>query len=398
MVNLKLCSFTATIFFVFSIGNIYSQVSWVKNSGSTGKGSFTISGSGSVASLNSNANIAFLKHGSGSNVYYTCNSCTINLQITGQLTIDYPLYITNSRIIVGKTGFANVTTSTGITVLGSSINPKQALFLDNSSSIQLSGGTNFIKLQNSPVASIYLNYQDGENTAPSSSAKKFSATDVSSLCGVASPSGSTKYTCNKGQANGPSVLSATGFNVIAALPVVLVDFSAQLNNNKTVDISWSTQMEVNLSHFIIERSADGSNWEPIGTVQAIGNSQIVSNYSFVDHQPLDGLNYYRLQMTDLDNKYGFTQLQLIRTPVNKLFKIFPNPAKNYVDVTLSKNKNGVVKLIGPYGQILQQKYIEANNSGTTVNFQLSSYTPGNYYIQVIADDGTRDIGRLMIEK
>ncbi|HLK30403.1 MAG TPA: T9SS type A sorting domain-containing protein [Puia sp.] len=375
-----------------------SQVVWTKTAGSTGMGSFTISGTGSVSSINTDADIVFAKHGSGSSTYFTCDNCTINLQMTGQLVIDYPLYLTNSHIILGKTGFVNVSTTSGLSINGSASNPKQALFLDNSSSIQLASGANFIKLQSSPTAYIYFSYTGAANSTPASGAKRFAGTDNSPLCGFSSVGSSQAYTCNKGQANGPSILGATGFNIIAPLPVVLVDFTANLNNNKTVDLSWSTQMEVNLSHFLIQRSADGANWEVIGRVQANGNSQIVSNYSFNDPAPLDGLNYYRLQMTDLDNKSGLTIIKLIRTPIIRLFKVFPNPANDYVDITLSKAKNGNVRLLNQFGQVLQQKQVTATNDGTTLSFQLFGYPPGNYFVQVVAEDGSKEVGKFIIKK
>ena len=384
------------VLFLGGYFSVYSQISWVKNSGSPGAGSFTISGNGSINSLSTDANIALAKHGSGNSIYYSCNNCTINIQITGQLIVDYPVYLTNSRIIIGKPGFSNITSTAGLFVNGNALNPRQALFLDNASSIQLASSTNFIKLQNSPTAYIYINYSGQANSAPASGARRFAGTDNSPLCGLASTNGAHTFTCDKGQENGPAILNASGFSVIAPLPVVLVDFSANLNSNKTIGLGWSTQMEVNLSYFTIERSADGSNWEFIGKVQANGNSGIVSYYSFTDQKPLGGFNYYRLQMTDLDNKSGFTEIKLVRTPVVKLFNIFPNPSGNYVDVTLNKTTNGNIRLLNQFGQVLQQKQVTASNNGTTLSFQLFGYPPGNYFVQVIGADGSQETGKLII--
>jgi len=361
-----------------------AQISWSKNSGSTGSGNFTISGTGSINTLNSSDNIVFEKHGSGASIYYTCNTCTINLDITGQLIIDYPVYLTNSLIIIGKTSFDNVNTTAGLTINGSLTNQKQALFLDNGSSIQLASSTNYIKLQSSPTAYIYFDYSGPENSAPSSSDKSFSANDNSSLCGITSAGSSQHYTCNKGQANGPSVLNASGFNIIAPLPVVLVDFSAKLNSNKTVELNWSTQIESNLSHFSVERSADGVNWKIIGVVQAVGNSLSESDYSFTDTKPFEGPNYYRLLMSDLDDKSGVTAIKLVGTPVTKSFRIFPNPAKDYVDITVSNSKSGNIRLLNLFGQVLQQKQYNTTTGGATVSFQLSGYPSGNYFVQIIS--------------
>ena len=386
------------LFFLSSFSNSYSQITWVKSSGTVGEGNFTVSGSGSVATLNSGADIALLKHGSGAGIYYTCNNCTLNLQLTGHFTIDYPVYLTSSRIIIGNSDFNGISGTASLFITGSSLNSKQGLFLDNTSTIQIEGPTNFLTLQSSPTAYIYFNYTGGYNDAPALGATHFAGTDNAPLCGLNGPNGINSFTCDKGQVNGPSLLNSEGFTIISPLPVVLVGFLANLNNNNTIAISWSTQMEVNLSHFTIDRSADGANWLSIGIVDANINSDTVSHYSFTDLNPLSGFNYYRLQMTDLDNKSGFTQITLVRTPIIRAFKIFPNPATDYVDITLNKTTNGSIRLLSQFGQVLQQKQLTANSAGATLSFQLYGYPTGNYFLQVIGEDGLQETGKLVIAK
>lgn len=387
---------TFLVFFSISILNLYSQITWTKSSGVAGEGNFYISGKGSVATLNSDADIALLKHGSGAGVYYTCNNCTLNLQITGQLTIDYPVYLTSSRIIIGSSDFIGNSGTASLFVTGNSLNSKQGLFLDNTSTIQIEGAANFIKLQNSPAAYIYFNYTGGPNSIPAQGMARFSGTDNAPLCGLNGPNGLNSFTCNKGQINGPSLLNSGGFSIISSLPVVLVGFSANLNSGNKIALSWSTQMEVNLGNFIIQRSADGANWLSIGTVQANGNSGVVSYYSFTDMNPLGGYNYYRLQMTDLDNKSGFTEIILVKTPIIKEFKIFPNPASDFVDITLNKTTNGSIRLLNQFGQVLQQKQVTGSTSGATLSFQLKGYPVGNYILQIIGADGLYETGNFVI--
>lgn len=88
-------------------------------------------------------------------------------------------------------------------------------------------------------------------------------------------------------------------NVTATLPVSLVKFDAKLNDKK-VDLTWSTASEINNSYFSIERSADGINFNLLGTVNGAGNSEVLKEYSFTDHYPLPGKNYYRLSQTNID--------------------------------------------------------------------------------------------------
>lgn len=385
---------------LFAIGLLfmvsgYSQISWINDSGIPGEGNFTVSGTGSVSSLDTLGDIAFAKHVSSDGVYYTCNNCTINIEISSQFTIDYPLYLFNSAIYIGKTGIGNVNSTTSLYVEGSLINSRQALYLDGSSSLQLVSSGNFISLQSAPTAFIYYNFQGNANSLAPAGTLQFSGTQNYPLCGYSS-TGTIAYSCSQGLANGPSNLTANGFSASIALPIVLVEFTANLVSSNSVVLNWSTQTETNLGYFTVERSADGANWSAVGTVEADGNSQVEYNYTYKDNDPLPGSNYYRLGVTDLDNKSGFTQTQLVENPIHTEFKIFPNPARNYTDVSIGNGQYGTIKLISIYGQVLQQKIVSASNAGITINFYMPNYPAGNYLIEFVGANGSKQNGMLTL--
>jgi type IX secretion system substrate protein len=180
------------------------------------------------------------------------------------------------------------------------------------------------------------------------------------------------------------------------LPVVLVGFDAVLNNNKTVDVSWTTEQEVNSSHFEIERSADGTHWQTIGTVQAKGNSSLPSNYGYTDESPLDGINYYRLKMVNIAGDYGYTITRIIRTMQVKGINIFPNPARNFVNVSVSQAATDLnIRLINQSGQVLQVAKINAGGS-STISLQVQNYPQGTYLLQITGADGTQQTSKVII--
>lgn len=81
------------------------------------------------------------------------------------------------------------------------------------------------------------------------------------------------------------------------LPIELLSFTG----HKTLDgveLDWTTATERDNDYFTLLRSADAENCEPIGFVDGAGNSTSAISYSFVDDEPLPGLNYYQLQQTD----------------------------------------------------------------------------------------------------
>lgn len=83
-------------------------------------------------------------------------------------------------------------------------------------------------------------------------------------------------------------------------------------DNNLVKISWQTKKETNTSHFELQRSIDGQNFEPIETIAANGLSQKSCSYSTTDiphivNQPL----YYRVKSVFVNGKEAFTEVLTI---------------------------------------------------------------------------------------
>ena len=179
------------------------------------------------------------------------------------------------------------------------------------------------------------------------------------------------------------------------LPVILVDFNAILNNNRTVGLTWTTQQEVNTADFEVQRSADGIVWTTIGTVPAAGNSSLPSNYDFTDVSPLSS-NFYRIKMVNINGAFGFTTERFIKLLQVKEILVFPNPARNYVNVSVSKAEVDLnVKLINQVGQVMQVMQVKAG-SGTLLTFDLHNYAQGTYFVQVSGSDGTMQTNKVII--
>jgi hypothetical protein len=195
------------------------------------------------------------------------------------------------------------------------------------------------------------------------------------------------------EVSGPKTLSATG-----TLPITLVDFEAVVNNG-AVDLSWTTMLESNSDHFDIERSADGAKWDVIGTVKAKGNSSLATNYSFTDGNPGAGTLEYRVHGYDKDGRPTLSPVKSVRTTAIASVSVYPNPATSYVNITIPAAETSAVniRLIGLSGQLLAEKNV-ANAGGTVQTFTVSNYPPGNYLIQVLHSDGTKQVSKVLISR
>jgi hypothetical protein len=196
-------------------------------------------------------------------------------------------------------------------------------------------------------------------------------------------------------ATGPSTLNSSS----GILPIILSSFNAVLNAG-AVDLSWTTATEANSDHFSVQRSTNaGESWDEIGRVAAAGNSNVSLNYTFTDNKPAQGTSEYRLQLIDKDGKYTYSEVKSISRGIVTGVSIYPNPARDYVNITLAATagETVLIRLFNNSGALLQEKSV-ANAGGTTVPVAVSSYPEGNYLIVVSGADGSRQVSKLLIAK
>jgi hypothetical protein len=101
--------------------------------------------------------------------------------------------------------------------------------------------------------------------------------------------------------NAKNLTYITNLRVIGStvLPVSLISFTAKATTNG-VAINWATASEQNNNRFELQRSADGNSFITIKTVTGANNANSRNNYSFLDKNPIAGVNYYKLVQIDND--------------------------------------------------------------------------------------------------
>ena len=177
------------------------------------------------------------------------------------------------------------------------------------------------------------------------------------------------------------------------LPLSLTTFTAQLMNNRTI-LSWSTDMELNSSHFVIQRSVDGMEYDDAGIVFTQGQGTLHRDYNFSDN--INGINakiiYYRLKLVDLNGKYNFSEVLLVRliSGVDALnLSIYPNPVETELRVTIPvswQNKSVSYYIYNMQGNLMVQR--TRSNAGQTESLLIHDLPAGNYVIRTINGNQT----------
>jgi hypothetical protein len=326
--------------------------------------------------------------GTGSEPPANCNGCTIILAQTGIVTLNVHEVLSHGAQLI--------------------INPGATLQIDNSGSATINGSDNIVLDNVLPASTIKLVSSTstidaaGVDTYDGILQMTFSGgTDIyTKEYGVAPEAFTPTSITNHGPAQyGPTGVGPATLSSLGVLPITLSNFTAVFSNG-AVDLAWTTEMETNSDHFGIERSTDaGAHWATIGTVAAHGNSSIALDYTYVDNNPASGTNEYRLQLVDLDGNYTYSDVVTIRNGLLGALSVYPNPAIDYVNVTLGGNSNEtmMIRLYNLTGQLLQEKNL-SNAGGTTVPLAVSGYAAGTYLLIVTSADGSKQVTKLMIAK
>jgi hypothetical protein len=171
------------------------------------------------------------------------------------------------------------------------------------------------------------------------------------------------------------------------LPVELIYFSGEVVD-QNIELNWSTSQELNNDYMAVERSADGQNFQEIGRVDGQGTTQQTQHYRFIDDQPLDGFNYYRLRQVDFDGEEHFSNVIVINMEVEIEgieVQLYPNPSSERIFVnwrSASTSEGGMIRLIETASgkEIKRLALPEGTNQ---MEIPVNELSAGHYIIQLM---------------
>ncbi|RIJ42606.1 T9SS C-terminal target domain-containing protein [Pontibacter oryzae] len=169
------------------------------------------------------------------------------------------------------------------------------------------------------------------------------------------------------------------------LPVELVSFKAR-NSDDAVELQWVTASEDKNSHFEIERSSDGRNFNGIGSVQGQGSTQWQTKYTFTDTNPQPGTSFYRLKQVDDDEKYTYSSIVSVSRALNHVIKVYPTITSDEINVSANLPFSNAL-IVDMRGRHVMQFAI----SGQALPgvFDVRSLPSGMYVLQLLDLNGKR---------
>ena len=217
----------------------------------------------------------------------------------------------------------------------------------------------------------------------------------SEIAGLPAAIGGTDLSNDPGTA-APDDATVIGFCPNITLPVQLLSFSASYNNNTTL-LNWDADNETNFAFYEVERSSNGTDYSSLAVKHALANmTGMQQHYQYSDDLFSTSGNtfFYRLKMTDIDGKFSYSKVVMVRRDMKLSddISIAPNPAVRTgtanIRISTTVSGNVEIQIVDMSGVVVLKQHsqvAQGNNSIAISN--LNKLTPGIYIAQV--NDGEK---------
>jgi subtilisin-like proprotein convertase family protein len=175
------------------------------------------------------------------------------------------------------------------------------------------------------------------------------------------------------------------------LPIELIFIKAIPVDNRYIEVSWATAVEINTSKFEVLRSLDGIQFTKIGEVRAAGHSTTIQQYKYDDHDVTAGVVYY-YQIREVDNDHNTHLTNIVHAKLDKdkfeLISIYPNPMSENTVLTMYAKEVTDISLVvyNDIGQVMtnELKTLKAGLNEWKVNTE--KWAKGVYYFIVTSSE------------
>jgi hypothetical protein len=195
--------------------------------------------------------------------------------------------------------------------------------------------------------------------------------------------------CNPYAYDTVSIAYSTGCTVMESS---ITSFKGIISDNKS-QLNWTTNANNGTDYFEVERSLDGRNFTTIAKVLTRPSDNSIGDYVFREDISVFKTPYvfYRLKIKMSAKFIVYSTILRLNLPLatNEVL-MYPNPAKDHVQLALSSDKKQQVKMMvyDFMGVLLQTKDLSVKQGTNVFSINTNQWKPGGYMIQFVTETGT----------
>ncbi len=156
------------------------------------------------------------------------------------------------------------------------------------------------------------------------------------------------------------------------------------------EVKWATTSESAGDYFAIERGRNGSEFDPVGTLPAVG--VVNQDYTFRDEKPFEGVNYYRLKLVQNDGgiRYSAIVSAMVLPSDEMIITAYPNPMDDILNIRIAGKveRDAALAIVDGVGRVYFQQSITEPG---TLQIKTCNIAGGTYYIRYSSSSGITTI-------
>lgn len=195
--------------------------------------------------------------------------------------------------------------------------------------------------------------------------------------------GTKVYVGIDGDAGSNCKYSFNAINAFGVLPESdFKNFSSWQTPTANV-LKWISSTAKN-THYVIERSTNGTDFTVIGQVAPVKSDDQFVNYKFQDDNPLQTC-YYRVKQVGIDGQIDMSNTLRIERKLEKSNKVkVINPARNELFFQVSSDVNEIADftIVSPYGQSFARGKLTLTKGINKLSKAIANLPAGHYVLNV----------------
>ena len=181
-------------------------------------------------------------------------------------------------------------------------------------------------------------------------------------------------------------------NSCILLPVQLTNFTVASRRNDAI-LNWVAENEVNFKEYEVQQSKNGIDFVTIAVIPG-SNLSLAHQYQYVDvNAALSGDRiYYRLKMTDIDQRFTYSDIRQVKFDGSALLDIRPTVVNKGTPVVITLSANfasaHVITVTDTNGKLIRQ---QTQTSGNRFVLSTDGLAAGVYLVRLSGDEVNRSV-------
>jgi len=176
-------------------------------------------------------------------------------------------------------------------------------------------------------------------------------------------------------------------DLMADLPIELLEFKADRIAFDQVYLDWKTSSELNNKGCYIERMlANETEFTILGFVEGNGTTTSLSSYNFIDNNSYADISYYRLKQIDFDGTHSYSPIRAVAGEAQvKDLVLFPNPTRDVLNLHLGtgyESEQALLTVFASDGKRVIQQTINIEENKTITITATQKLIAGMYLLHL----------------